>query len=472
MTIQRQYSLPNCTLILEGFGESSGGQVEFRPLMSVLTNAECHFTGNTQHLSGGRDFFESLVIAVSRYAQEFFSGIHQPLDEQSRAIRVQFQKVERNLHRLSVESKEPLGTSQTQIAQLELTTPQLFDLVEAVDQFFADSQTLPDLDLKLMPASKKYASASTPIAERVAPAAIGVSGLVAAAAVLFLLPIPEVKKPEDPRPKSANTPAVGASPSPGSSSTPAATSSPSPSPTTTAPASPSPTQTPSATELEAALNSAQEITDPAQLDELGKKLYSQLNEAWKQKPALAESLIYRVGVAQDGSIIGYKPTNDVASANVKQTPLLDLLYIPGANTPSRESIAQFQVAFTPGGAIEVSPWQTATTAASGQVEEITQPEQLKDLTSKLYDQLDQNWQDKPTFEQDLVFRVRVNQAGAIADYEARSPSASNYLQEVPLSKLSKPADPVAPAKEPLALFKVVFKPNGVLQVSPWRGVPQ
>ena len=73
MTIRRQYSLPNCTLILEGLSDTNAtnsGLLDPRPLMTILVNAQCHFPGHDYFLEGGRDFFESLVSAVSRYAQE------------------------------------------------------------------------------------------------------------------------------------------------------------------------------------------------------------------------------------------------------------------------------------------------------------------------------------------------------------------------------------------------------------------
>jgi hypothetical protein len=76
MTIKRQYSLPNCTLILEGFGDGAQGQGDLRPVMSILTNAECHMTEQAKVLRGGKDFFESLIAAVSLHAQEFLSGVH------------------------------------------------------------------------------------------------------------------------------------------------------------------------------------------------------------------------------------------------------------------------------------------------------------------------------------------------------------------------------------------------------------
>jgi hypothetical protein len=52
--------------------------MDTRPSMTILVNAECYFSGNQQPLSGGRDFLDSLVRSVSRYAQEFLSKVPHP----------------------------------------------------------------------------------------------------------------------------------------------------------------------------------------------------------------------------------------------------------------------------------------------------------------------------------------------------------------------------------------------------------
>ena len=52
MTMQRQYSLPNCTLILEGLSDTgTQGQGDMRPVMSLLINAECHLPGQEKAFS-------------------------------------------------------------------------------------------------------------------------------------------------------------------------------------------------------------------------------------------------------------------------------------------------------------------------------------------------------------------------------------------------------------------------------------
>ena len=189
MTIQRKYSLPNCTLLLEGLSIANDGQSnEVRPVMSLLVNAECRFPFSRQPFTGGRDFFESLVTAVSGYAQEFLSKVHHLEAHPNEPELVQLQKVDNNRHRLIVQSEI-----------IDLTTVQLFDLVEAVDQFFADSQTLPDLSLQLTPISKRHAGAGQTLVKQAVPAAVGVSSLALAAIAFFLVPIPEVNSPTAPK---------------------------------------------------------------------------------------------------------------------------------------------------------------------------------------------------------------------------------------------------------------------------------
>ncbi len=321
MTIQRKYSLPNCTLILDGLSTSANGaqSQDVRPVLSILVSAECRLANSKQLLSGGRDFFESLVTAVSGYAQEFLSQVTHPEAHNHESGLVQLQKVNANRHRMIVqpEIKEQelaahTSTSPTPI-EIDLTTVQLFDLVEAVDQFFADSQTLPELSLQLSPVSKRYNRSGQQLVKQAVPATVGASSLALAAIAFFLVPIPEVQRPPETRSNAAQ-----------------------PTNLTTAPA----------------------ITDPSQLLALNQKLYDQLNQAWKTRSAVNQELIYRVGVAANGAIKGYVSVNEAANAQVQQTPLRSLLSKPAASSATTpEPLAQFQVTFTKGGELQVRPWQ-------------------------------------------------------------------------------------------------------------------
>jgi hypothetical protein len=215
MTIRRQYSLPNCTLILEGLSDNPVDSGSTTGLMSILVNAECHFLNSNQLLSGGRVFLESLVKSVSAYAQGFISGLNHPLSTSEGSGIVRIEKVaDRNLHRIILEP-EPntedktdssndraarAGEANRQPVTVELTTVQFFDLVEAIDQLFADNRTLPDLVLELKPLGKRYRQAEEPFVQRATPAALGVAGLAAVAFAFFLIPPPAIRKPE-PKPQ-------------------------------------------------------------------------------------------------------------------------------------------------------------------------------------------------------------------------------------------------------------------------------
>lgn len=468
MTIQRQYSLPNCTLFLEGLSDTAvSNPSDFRPLMSMLINAECRFAGVSQNLSGGREFFEGLVKAVSAYAQQFLSGVPHLDKFNNSPAPVELQPISGNLHRLIVRPTDKIGAGSP--IELDLTTVQLFDLVEAIDQFLADTRTLPELSVPLVPVSKRDIQTSEPLAKRAIPAAVGVSSLAAAAIAFSFMPIPEVRRPEEPQPQTSsqtqNTP------------TPTAAGTPEPTPST-----------PPASDIQTTLATVPEITEPAKLEELNSKLFDQIDNEWKQRN-LAEELTYRVTVGGDGAIIGYKPVNDAAT-NAKETPLLNLLYLPpGGGQATPESYADFKVVFTPRGALQVSPWKgfnpppaptptasptasvslspspspTPTTSSSSS--EITDPNQLETLQQQLYGQIHENWKTKPTFERELTFKVGISSDGKIVEYEPLNQPASDYLNETPLSTLKQ----TTPADSQMAHYRVVFTPQGVLQVSPWKG---
>ncbi len=490
MTLQRQYSLPNCTLILEGLSDTGGqGQGEMRPVMSLLINAECHLPGQENPLVGGREFFESLVTAVSLYAQEFLSGVHLPRHTYSdRPSFVRLERLDRAHHRLIVE--KDLNNPNSEERVIDLTTVQLFDLVEAIDQFVADTQTLPFWSLNLSPVPKRYARSGEPLAKQVVPASIGVSGLALAAIAFFSLPTMRVKTPECLAPGASDCPGVVANtPSPGAS--PTIIPSPAASPSPTSAASPSPTaSTPDLARLETALTAAPPITNAQELKTLGDGLTAQIREKWKTQSAVTEPLAYRVGVARNGDVVGFKAESQTALDQARQTPLLDLLYLPAnGSAPSSEPLAQYRVVFKPQGNFDVtpvssptsaappsptvaaSPTPTATSATSSTaspVTELTDTATIENLQPKLYDLLDQNWKGRPPFDKDLLYRVRVKPDGTIAGFQPETAIANDFAKDTPLPQLGKPIDQNAPA-ESAASFKVVFKPSGVLQVNPWYG---
>ncbi len=480
MTIRRQYSLPNCTLVLEGLSDTTGtgaaNPMDTRPSMTILVNAECYFSGNQQPLSGGRDFLDSLVRSVSRYAQEFLSKVPHPQIPSDKPELVQLQKLPgQNVHRLTLlATPEALptniggGTSygggmpSGKPVQFDLTTVQLFDLVEAIDQFLADRRTLPDFTVSLQPVSKRYRHADEPLLKRTAPAAIGVTGLALSAFAFYLVPTPRA-----PKTSTAQTNAREAtSPTPSPQDSPSATeneSSPSPSPTSSPP---------STAELEKALATNPEITDPTQLRFLQRRLYRKLDENWKNRREVRQNLEYRVSMVRDGSIIGYKPVEKTPVGTADQTPLPELRYNPATEKlAASEPLAEFRVVFTPSGILQISPWR----GFSGKPTlgpKITDSAQVKRLQDQLQTQIRQSWTQDPRFPKELVYRVAVTEEGVIADYEEKNQPANDYADQTPLEELAKPeaagigTGGLVPQK-PLAQFRVVFKPSGALEVSPY-----
>lgn len=486
MNIQRKYSLPNCTLLLEGLSDAARTTQfqELRPELSILVNAECYLSSHKQPLVGGREFFESLVRAVSGYAQEFLSTVPNPQAHNQDSELVELQKIDSNRHRLIVHSENGLENfnsnpnSEQKPIQIDLNTVQLFDLVEAVDQFFADTQTLPELSLELQPVTRRYGGASQAVMKQAVPATIGISSVAVAAIAFSLIPVPKVVPPQ-PKPQEQT-----------SSTTPSATPSASPivpiaaaNPTTAATSTPTPSVTPTVAaqpvvqDLEALLSTVTEITDPSRLRDLNRQVWNQVDPAWITRSKVTQDLVYRVGVAGDGAIVGYKAVNQGANEGIELTPLPKLLYnLAQRPTISNEPIAQFKIVFTSKGVLEVSPWRGYVRTPEVVGAKITEPNTVKALNEKLYTAVRQGWSGTPTFTKDLKYRVAVDKDGTIADYEPLNQVAFDYSKETPLRNLLQAAydskKVVSNTKEPLAHFQVIFKPSGKLEVTPWQGYQQ
>lgn len=199
MNTKKQYTKPNCTLTVEGFDEDAATLEDDssyqEPRISILTGAECYFTSSNQRISGGRTFIDNLAHAVNSYAQEILSGISHPQDNQEEYPQVQITQIDASqLHCLTL--KPDPTEEQTPQQEISLKTTELFDLVEVVDQFYADETALPDVSLELEVIGKRFRQTEEPIAQRVFPFVAGAVSLAVAAGLFFVLPVPEVPEPE------------------------------------------------------------------------------------------------------------------------------------------------------------------------------------------------------------------------------------------------------------------------------------
>lgn len=192
--IQRQYNSPNCTLSLHGFSDDNSNLSNGVPVMTVLTEAKCQILGNPTVLSGGVTFVANLLRAVSAYGQEFLSGLTHSWAVEDENDYIYLRKIpQKNRHLLVWQEKKEDTEHQLEI---ELSTVQLFDLLETLDQFLADASTLPHLSDNLSPVSRRYRQMEVSLVEQSTPAVLGLAGFALSAIALFLIPIPnEISDP-------------------------------------------------------------------------------------------------------------------------------------------------------------------------------------------------------------------------------------------------------------------------------------
>ncbi len=334
MTIRRQYSLPNCTLVLDGLsdGNSASGIPDSRPVMSSLFNAECHFVGREQPLLGGREFLTSLVSTVSNYAQEFLSGIHHPVTQTPATDSlVSLTKGDReNIHYLQAKLDPSTNPTAEGTAEVKLSTIQLFDLLEAIDQFLADRRTLPDLTIPLRPVTKAIAQ---PISAQATPIGLGLASLVVASLIGYALPAPKVSKPQ------LGTPAPIVAPSPTRPSGTPPTPAPAPANITPTP-QPAATTTPSPTSAIPA--KTDQIVEATQLGFLERKLRRDLDLNWQNRARITQPLAVNVDVDRDGRLVDYEPIGQVDKATLNLTPLSK---ITTPSTDPERARGKFKVVF-------------------------------------------------------------------------------------------------------------------------------
>ena len=218
--LQRTYSLPSCTLLIEGISTSGD-------ILSILTSFGCRFNHHPEPIVGGLELLTALVKVVGAYTQALKTNTALTIPE----ARVSLKPESQYLHLLSISINEADANNPKEM-QVHLSTIQLFDLMEGLDRLCCDPTTLPEI--KLVKEIADYRSQSG-LTNQALPAIAGVISLAIAATVLYFIPTPK------PQPKPAQTvPTQTLPPLPKDSTPPTVLPSPSDNPTS----SPSPTSSP------------------------------------------------------------------------------------------------------------------------------------------------------------------------------------------------------------------------------------
>lgn len=205
MPIQRQYSLPDCVLTLDGLSSlpesTAAGN---RPELSVLTRFECYFAGEKAPLVGGRELLDGLITATNTCVQALISGVKSALKEDDSKVQLQSDKEGAGFALRIPAALLFQGTSaflsaeeglEKPAVELHISAVQLFDLMEAVDQLAADQQTLPELQVVIQPRSRREVMSTQLVLEQSAPIVLGAAGVAIAAAAVFFIPVPKVQAP-------------------------------------------------------------------------------------------------------------------------------------------------------------------------------------------------------------------------------------------------------------------------------------
>ncbi|MEL6940276.1 MAG: DUF4335 domain-containing protein [Cyanobacteria bacterium J06598_1] len=437
MTIRRQYQLPNCSLILDGLSiDPSPGSEN---TMSLLVNAECRISGLERSLNGGYNFFAALVRAVSQYGQEVLSGFAHPQVLEGEPLLVHINPGDGPYHHLVVQPEiADLGeVGDSRAIDIKLSSVQLYDLTEAVDQFFADQQTLPELEPGLAPLARRFVRSDEPLSDRAIPVALGVGGLVAATMAFGMLPLPEMRDPALDAREPVESVEVAANDEPATAGT---------------DAPPSGSEASSETAEDKAEDRAEETAAVP-------------TEAPGETAAGETAAGETVAEATDAS------ENDANEAPVAANAVdSDSDAEDASSEQTFDSFDDFKPEDTTEDSTEPSTVASAGTSAGATTFESEPPVQVnrfadvRSLNGALKQTIVDN-RDQPRFGDAISYRVRVSEDGTVTGYEPVDSSAEGAISETPLPKLVGSSTAESAAID----YRVVFTERGVVEVSPWWG---
>ena len=119
---------------------------------------------------------------------------------------------------------------------------------------------------------------------------------------------------------------------------------------------------------------------------------------------------------------------------------------------------------------EIKPVSYKVETILNKVPEIKHATRLRKLRRRIYQQINQNWENRQSINQDLSYRVITAGDGAILSYLPLNESAQKYINQTPINKvIYQSNNQTAITNEPVAQFRVRFLQGGTLKINPWIG---
>ena len=119
---------------------------------------------------------------------------------------------------------------------------------------------------------------------------------------------------------------------------------------------------------------------------------------------------------------------------------------------------------------EIKPVSYNIETILNKVPEIKHASRLRKLKRRVDQQINQNWQNRQSINQDLEYRVIAAGDGAILSYLPVHESARKYINQTPLNKvLYQSNNQTEITNEPVAQFRVKFLKSGIVKINPWIG---
>ncbi len=179
-------------------------------------------------------------------------------------------------------------------------------------------------------------------------------------------------------------------------------------------------------------------------------------------------------VAQQPPVVTQQPSVPPSSpAPMGEDPAVTTSPAPMGETPAMMGETPAMMGETPDMMGETPDMMGETPMPTAAPPEIADPAKIETLNQSLYENLNSGWNTYPTFTEELAYRVQLNETGEIVSYEPVDPADQQYTDELPLPDLSETQAAGSTSAQPLANFRVVFTPDGVIQVTPWQNdIPQ